>query len=419
MNKNLCFKETDILIPDVNKIDMTKWSVIACDQYTSDLAYWKSVREITDGAMSTLDMIFPEVYLETEDEKAKSERIKKINAAMSEYRDKLVCCADSIFYIERELKNGSVRCGFVGAVDLEDYEYKKGVNAKIRTTEETVVERLPPRIKIRENAVLELPHVMLLYDDKNNSIVTEVKNNIGDLEKIYDFELMKDSGKIKAYRLDEKNVAALKNKLQSLEDNSQSGLLFAVGDGNHSLAAAKENYENIKKQYGEQAINHPARYALVEVVNIYDESLDIEPIYRVLFDVEPEKVIETLQKEYDVSFDEPKSDIHHEFEIYYGDNSRKIYINDPEYYLPVKVLQEFLDNYLKNNKAKLDYIHGKEETIAISRKADNLGFIFKTVSKGDLFETIERDGVLPRKTFSMGEAYDKRFYIECRKIALT
>ena len=416
MQKDLCFKETNILIPDVKSIDMTKWGVIACDQYTSDLSYWESVREIVGGEMSALDMIFPEVYIETEDDNKKSERIKNINDKMTEYIEKLKCYEDSVFYIERELRNGSIRHGFTGMIDLEEYDYKKDAKAKIRATEETAVERLPPRIKIRENAVLELPHVMLLYNDADNSIVSEIKDNINSLEKVYDFELMKDSGKIKAYRLDNKNIASLKDKLVSLEEGSRSGLLFAVGDGNHSLAAAKECYESIKKQYGGESINHPARYALVEIVNIYDKSLDFEPIYRVLFDIEPEKVIESLQKEYDISFGEPKSEAYHKFEVYYADKSCEIFINNPKYYLPVKVLQEFLDNYLKKNKAKIDYIHGKSETVTISQKANNIGFIFETMAKGDLFETIERDGVLPRKTFSMGEAYDKRFYVECRKI---
>ena len=416
MQKNLCFRETDILLPNVGEINMAKWSIIACDQYTSDLEYWQSVCEIAGGEMSALNMIFPEIYLDTADESEKNTRIKNIIAAMSEYSEKLKCYTDSIFYIQRELRNGAIRHGFVGAVDLEEYDYKKNSNSKIRATEETAVERLPPRIKIRKNAVLELPHVMLLYNDKDNSIVREIKNNTGNLEKIYDFELMKASGRIKAYRLDKKNAEALKIKLAFLESNSQSGLLFAVGDGNHSLAAAKECYDNIKKQYGNAAINHPARYALVEIVNIYDESLNFEPIYRVLFDIEPEKVIESLQKEYDMSFDMPTGNNYHKFEVYYENQFRKIFINNPKYYLPVKLLQEFLDNYLKNNKARIDYIHGRNETIAISKERNNIGFIFKTMQKSELFQIVERDGVLPRKAFSMGEAYDKRFYVECRKI---
>lgn len=419
MKQELCFKEADILIPNVENTDMKKWSVIACDQYTSDLAYWNSIHEFVGGEMSTLNMIFPEVYLETEDEEKKAERIKNINTAMSEYSKKLKCYSDSVFYIERTLKNGSIRHGFVGMIDLEEYDYKKDSKSKIRATEETVVDRLPPRIKIRQNAVLELPHVMLLYNDENNSIVDDIKHNIDKLKKVYDFELMKNSGSIKSYRLDEKNIVALKNKLANLEDSSKSGLLFAVGDGNHSLAAAKEYYENIKRQCKNESINHPARYALVEIVNIYDESLNFEPIYRVLFDIEPEKVIESLQKEYDISFDEPNnknSKTYHKFDVYYNTQFRSIFINNPKYYLPVKDLQEFLDNYLKSNKAKIDYIHGKDETIDISKKDGNIGFIFETMSKSDLFETIECDGVLPRKTFSMGEAYDKRFYIECKII---
>jgi len=416
MIKNICFKETDILLPKFadNAESMQKWGVIACDQYTSDISYWDKIKEFTKGEISALNLIFPEIYLETESTDEQTQRMKNISDSMNEYEKDLVCYKNSMFYIERALKNGTTRYGLVGAVDLEDYDYNKNSKAKIRSTEETVPSRLPPRIKIRENALLELPHVMILYNDENDILMSGLKQNTANLKKAYDFDLMQNSGKITAYNLDTQNINFVKETLGKFENG---GVLFAVGDGNHSLATAKECWENVKKSIKpEEYENHPARYALAEIVNIYDKSLEFEPIYRVLFDVEPLDVIENMKKEFEISEDSPSCENYQEFDVYYGETTKKIFINNPKYALPVKNLQVFLDDYLKQNSGRIDYVHGKSETIEFSKKNNSLGFIFDTIQKSDLFPAIAKDGVLPRKTFSMGEADDKRFYIECRKI---
>lgn len=412
----MCFKETGIYLP--KKADnfefMTKWSVIACDQYTSDISYWNKVKEFTKDNISALNLVFPEIYLEIENEAEQKNRIKNISENMIKYEKDLVCHENSVFYIERTLKRGVLRSGLLGAVDLEEYDYKKDSKTKIRSTEETVIQRIPARIKIRENALFEVPHVMILYEDKKNILLSDILKNKDKFKILYDFELMYGGGKIKAYKLDSDNIDFMKKTLGALEKN---GVLFAVGDGNHSLAAAKEFWENIKKTEPPETIrNHPARYALAEIVNIYDESLEFEPIYRVLYETDPIKIISEMKKYHDISENNPSGKIYQEFEVYYGNNIKKLFLNDPEYSLFVKNLQLFLDGYLNENCGKIDYIHGKSETIELAKKPNSIGFIFETMKKSDLFTAITKDGVLPRKTFSMGEACDKRFYTECRKI---
>lgn len=412
----MCFKETDILLPKFadNPELMAKWGVIACDQYTSDISYWNRVKETAGDGMSALNVIFPEIYLEIESEEQKNARIKSIAENMRTYEKDLICYKNSMFFIERVLKSGKKRFGVVGAVDLEEYDYKKESRLKIRCTEETVTSRIPPRVKIRENSLFELPHVMILYNDEKDVLMSGLRQDAANLTKVYDFELMQNSGKIKAYNLDKSNIDFVKNTLNTFKHDN---LLFAVGDGNHSLATAKECWENVKKSLPkEEYINHPARYALAEIVNIYDKSLEFEPIYRILFDVNPSDVIENMKKIYDVSEDVPSGKNYQEFDVYFGGNSRKIYVNNPQYYLPVKTLQIFLDDYLNRVGGRIDYVHGKFETIEFAKHKNAIGFIFSTMQKSDLFPTIEKDGVLPRKTFSMGEADDKRFYIECRRI---
>jgi len=410
----MCFYEADILLPKFanNPELMKKWSVIACDQYTSDQSYWNKTKDFAGNEMSVFNLIFPEIYLETESEEQKNNRIKNIVESMKSYEKDLICYQDSMFYIERTLKNRKIRRGLIGTIDLEEYDYKKDSKSKIRSTEETVASRIPPRIKIRENALLELPHVMILYNDENNSLISMLRQNLYSFEKVYDFDLMQDSGNITGYNLDKKNIDFVKNFFCKANNN---GFEFAVGDGNHSLATAKECWENIKKTDVNYS-NHPARYALAEIVNIYDESLEFEPIYRILFDTDPRDVINNMENFMDISEEIPFHKNYQEFEIYYGENHKKLYLNNPKFSLFVKNLQVFLDHYLHGHIGKIDYIHGKSETIELAKKNHSIGFIFDTMKKSDLFPTIEKDGVLPRKTFSMGEADDKRFYTECRKI---
>ena len=409
----MCFTSTDILLPKEasNPDFMTKWSVIACDQYTSDISYWNKIKDFAGNEMSALNLVFPEIYLEIESDEEKTKRIQNIVAAMKKYEPELVCHKNSMFYVERKLKNGDIRRGLVGAVDLEEYDYKKVSAAKIRATEEAVPSRLPPRIKIRENALLELPHVMILYNDEKDVLMSGINKNLDDFTKVYDFDLMQNSGKITGYSLDAKNINFVKEMLGNLElDLDDNGFLFAVGDGNHSLATAKECWENIKRGVPKEVYaGHPARYALVEIVNIYDSSLEFEPIYRIVFDVDPLDVIKKLTERF-----EPDTN-GHKFELYHGENSCVKTVKS-EYNLPVKTLQIFLDDYVAQYGGKIDYIHGKSETIEFAKKNNAIGFIFDSIKKPGFFSAITKDGVLPRKTFSMGEADDKRFYTECRRI---
>ena len=276
------FKRANILLP--KNVDMTKWSVVACDQYTSEMEYWDDVYKIVGDNPSTLKITLPEIFLEESDV---ANRIEKINATMKEYIDEDIFeeYKNAMIYLERKQKDGRVREGLMGMIDLEDYSYEKGSQTLIRATEKTVIERIPPRLKVRENALLELPHIMILIDDEKKEIIENLKNKVNDEDKVYDFELMKDGGHIKGYKLNDETIDEVIDKLEGLTDRDyfenkynvkdKGILLFAMGDGNHSLATAKANYENLKKTMSEEEyLNHPSRYALVELVNLHSEALE-------------------------------------------------------------------------------------------------------------------------------------------------
>ncbi len=390
--------EADILLP---KSNFTEWSVIACDQYTSKPKYWQEVEKIAGDKPSAYNIILPEAYLSDDD----SEKIKKINSTMSEYLENgaFDLYENTVIYCERTLKNGQKRYGIVGLIDLEDYSYIKGADTAIRATEATVIERIPPRVNIRKDAPLEIPHVMLLINDELNTVIKPISQHADKFKKVYDFKLMQNAGSIIGYALDSDTICNVQSALSKLESESEDGLLFAVGDGNHSLASAKECYN--------QGIG--PRYALVEIVNIHDASLEFEPIYRVLFGVDPETVINDFINYCGGEFVGENSQ---EFVCYFGKYSKKIRVKAMGS-LPIATLQTFLDVYLKDKKnIKLDYIHGIEATIELCETENTLGFIFEGMSKSELFSAVSKDGSLPRKTFSMGCADDKRFYLEARKI---
>ena len=421
-NSLKCYSPADILLPDMNKTNAKKWAVIACDQFTSEPEYWEKVERTVGDAPSTLRITLPEVYLDEA-----QERIPSINATMKDYiRDVLVAHENAEIFVERVQSDGSVRRGILLSVDLECYDYRKGASSLIRATEATVVERIPPRVAIRRNAEVELPHVMLLIDDPERTVIEPLINDC-DGEVAYDTELMLGGGRIKGRFLSEKNIAHVSEALDRLVspekmserygDASLSPLLFAVGDGNHSLATAKALYEETKAKLGEDAAkNHPARYALVEIVNIHDEALKFEPIYRVMFGVEPKDVIEALNG-YISALDgnaEPQT-----LTYLYGETVGCLEVKTPVRQLPVATLQEFIDGYLESHSgASVDYIHGEESVKALAAKENAIGFIFTGMGKSELFKTVIFDGALPRKTFSMGHAEDKRYYLECRKITL-
>ena len=417
---NVPFKRANILLP--KNIDMTKWSVVACDQYTSEMDYWNEVEKIVGASPSTLRITLPEIFLEDSDV---NERINKINDTMKEYLDEDLFyeLKDSMIYLERTQADGRVREGLMGMVDLEDYSYEKGSQTLIRATEKTVIERIPPRLKVRENALLELPHIMILIDDEKKKIIEDLKNEVTDSDVVYDFDLMENGGHIKGYKLNNDSMTKVEEGLEALCDKEyfekkynvkdKGILLFAMGDGNHSLATAKANYENVKKTMTpDEYLNHPSRYALVELVNLHSEALEFEPIHRVIFDTDVNKLIEELYKYYDIN-EEGNGQY---FELVTKDIDKKLYISNPKSNIAVGSIQMFLDEYLKDNKGKLDYIHGDETTKNMGMEENNVAILFEAMPKEELFRTVILDGALPRKTFSMGHSYDKRYYLEARKI---
>lgn len=417
---NIPFKRGNILLPQ--NTDMTKWSVVACDQYTSEPEYWNDVEKIVGDAPSTLKLTLPEIYLEDENV---SERIAKINSNMKALLDEDFFneYKDSMIYLERTQSDGKIREGLIGVVDLEAYSYEKGAETPIRATEKTVIERIPPRVKIRENAPLELPHIMILIDDDKKRIIENLKNKVSEDDIVYDFDLMKNGGHVKGYLLNEETMDEVDKGLKELADkevfakkydvNNKEVLLFAMGDGNHSLATAKACYEKLKETMSEEEyLNNPARYALVELVNLHSPALEFEAINRVIFNTEPEKLLNSLKEYYQINKDGNGQEI----EVITNDVDEKWYIENPKSNIAVGSIQIFLDEYLKNNEGKIDYIHGEETTKNLAKQSGNVGFIFEAMPKNELFKTVILDGSLPRKTFSMGHSYDKRYYLESRKI---
>ncbi len=396
------FKKADILLPD--SIDMEKWSVVACDQYTAQPEYWKRVEKFAGDKPSTLNIVYPEAFLSEGDG-----RIAKINEKMQEYLDKKLFAKlpDSLIYVERTLNSGKIRRGIIGAIDLECYDYSKGAKSEIRATEGTILERIPPRVKIRENAPLELPHVILLMNDEKDSVIGKVAKE----KLVYDFDLMEGGGHISGWQISGDMADAVVDHIKKYADTVKDNLIFAVGDGNHSLATAKACWEKLKASLTPEEIeNHPARYCLVEIENIHDEALEFEPIHRVVFKQTPEKVLDDLRKYYEISSE--YTDGAQLITVVINGESKDVYIKNPSSNLEVGTLQNFLDEM----KYELDYIHGKDVVEKLSRGEETVGFILPCPDKNGLFEAVIADGALPRKTFSMGEANEKRFYLEAKAI---
>lgn len=390
------FNRADILLP---KTDMTKWSVVACDQYTSEPEYWQETARIAEGSPSALNIVFPEVYLSEGDS-----RIEKINRTMQEYIDMGLFTEykNSLIYIEREVA-GKVRQGLIGAVDLDEYDFNKGAKSAIRATEGTVLERIPPRVRIRENAPLELPHIMLLADDVEKTIIEPLAAM--DKTLLYDFELMQKGGNIKGWLLSDKAADYALSAIEKFSETAADGLIFAVGDGNHSLATAKTCWEKIKPTLtAEERETHPARFCLTELVNIHSEALEFEPIHRVVFGTNPEELLKKLEKECGGEG--------HIIKYAYNGKEGEISLSDNDAKLAVGALQNFLDK----EGAEVDYIHGDDVTVELGKRDGNIGFLLPKPEKSDLFKSVIKDGALPRKTFSMGEAHEKRFYIEAKRL---
>ena len=413
---NNAFKSADILIPKKN-VDMNKWSVIACDQYTSEPEYWNETEKTVGDAPSTLRITLPEIYLEDNNV---SERIENIHRNMEKYLEENIFdeYKNALVYVERTQNNGIIRQGIVGKIDLEEYSYEKGRTSQVRATEATVIERIPPRVKIRKNASLELPHIMILIDDEKKNIIEPLSSLSENMQKLYDFELMQNGGKIKGYLIPEdvqKNIFAELDELgeynHGLKDVPE--LLYAMGDGNHSLATAKEYYESLKRENPDKDFsNHPARYALVEIVNLHSPALQFEAIHRIVTDTDTEKLIADMNEFLEIT-EKPSEQ---SFSYIIGKTEKKVYIGKTCSNLTVGSLQSFLDKWLKENGGKIDYIHGADTLRTLVENKGGIGFILPDMNKNQLFPTVIKDGALPRKTFSMGHAEDKRFYIECRKI---
>lgn len=386
--KKMPFGRADVLLPKENH---ENWAVVACDQYTSQPEYWENAAEMTDGKPSALNIILPEVYLE---DSGVEDRIERINATMDKYISDGVFkeYKDCMIFVERTLYDGRVRRGIVGAIDLEAYDYNVGSTSAVRATEGTVLSRIPPRVKIRKNAPLELPHIMILIDDPENKVVPSSPDG----EIVYDCPLMLKGGHIRGSLMSDEAVQRAIDGLY--EQWNKSELLFAMGDGNHSLATAKACYEADKS-------NPLARYALCEIVNIHDPALDFEPIYRVVFGVDTEKMLNEAKKEFDGSTENKVVTI-------VKGNEDQFFVNG----LTAGVLQSFIDKYVAENGGEVDYIHGEEDLRELCERDNAIGFLFDGIAKSELFPYVEKNGALPRKTFSMGEAYDKRYYMECRRI---
>ncbi len=416
--EGLPFKPADILLP--RGCDLSLWSVVACDQYTSRPEYWQRVEDRVGRAPSALRLILPESCLEGPNVETD---IMEINNTMSRYlrEGRFQEYPDSLVYVERTLDSGKVRRGLVGMVDLAAYDYEPGADAAVRATEGTVLSRIPPRVAVRKNAPIELPHVMLLADDPNQALIEPLSAQTGEMEPLYDFQLMERGGRVKGWRLTQDQMAAVAQTLQGMRaqaDRERGGLLFAVGDGNHSLATAKECYERRKGLTDPvQWPGLPSRYALCELVNLHDSSLEFEPIHRVVFGVKPEELLDALASYYPSAVQGRAGGHVLPFVINRWSQGEAT-VTQPQAQLPVGTLQNFLDDYIAAHpKARVDYIHGADEARALAgEREDAVAFLLPPMDKSDLFPTVVHDGVLPRKTFSVGEAHDKRFYLEARKI---
>ena len=426
MKTNFPFQPANILLPQ--NCDLSLWSVVACDQYTSQPEYWQRVEERVGRSPSALRLILPESCLEGPNVETD---IMEINTTMTRYlrEGRFQEYPHSLFYVERTLDCGKTRRGLVGMVDLEQYDYEPGSGAPIRATEGTVLSRIPPRVAVRKNAPIELPHVMLLADDPGRTVIEPLSAQRGAMEPVYDFELMEQGGHIKGWKLGDQEQAQVFAALEALADpaafqtryhlkQALPVLLFAVGDGNHSLATAKECYERAKKLTPpEQWANLPSRYALCELVNLHDESLEFEPIHRVVFGVKPEDLLDALMAYYPGAV-QGRGEGHVLSFVASRWSKGEITVTNPRQQLPVGTLQVFLDEYCAAHPgSRIDYIHGADVAQRLAQEREEaIAFLLPPMGKEELFPTVIHDGVLPRKTFSMGEAHDKRFYLEARKI---
>lgn len=402
------FQPFDVLLP--SRGVSVSWPVIACDQFTSEPEYWEKVCRIVGTDVSTLALIFPEVWLG----KDNASHIGAIEATMRSYLKNAVLASHpaSFVYVERTLCTGATRRGVVGTVDLEAYDFSEKTDKPIRATEKTVCSRIPPRVAIRKDASLELSHVLLLADDPTDRLLSGLEQKKATLPKLYDLDLMLGGGHLVGYLVSGNDAAEFSQAVADYEKERASvgTLFYCVGDGNHSLATAKTCYEDLKTRLpSEEGQDHPARYAMVELGNIRDKSLAFEPIHRLVVGKNPETVLSQLAKTAGALEG-------HRITWVAGQKTGEIILDRKFGVLPVAALQSALDDCLPEVGAELDYIHGEASLRKLAQEDNRLGFLLTAIAKEDFFTGVALGGVFPRKTFSMGEATDKRYYTEARRI---
>ena len=428
--KDIAVAAPKILLPKKGT-DLSKWAVIACDQFTSEPKYWEDVENIVGEAPSTLRMFLPEVFLEKETPEQIDQRLSNITASITKYIDEgiLTELDPGFILLDRKTKYNDSRKGLMLALDLEQYDFTPGNKSRIRATEGTVLSRIPPRVRIRERAPIEMPHIMVLINDPEKTVIEPAFDALSkdSANLVYDTDLMMEGGHIRGFFAKEDSDVAktIVSALSALLSASGDGFLFAVGDGNHSLATAKKHWENVRETLPEsERETHPARYCLVEIVNIHDNGLQFEPIHRVTFGLTKEKLMEEARAYFssqEIAFKdagsfvkEGTSDGSQTILVTDGSEDFTMVIGKPAHTLAVGSLQGFLDS-IESENIHTDYIHG-EDSVRSLAASDKLGFLLPDVSKNSFFETISKEGVFPRKTFSMGEAVEKRYYLEAKKI---
>ncbi len=435
---NVALGLPEIMVP-AKGVDLSKWAVIACDQYTSDEKYWENVENFAGSSPSTLNLILPEAYLDTP--RGKKGQASIVKEMKSYLRNGLLRELEPGFiYTKRTTGYGNVRKGLMVMVDLEEYSFFEGSDTLIRPTEKTILERIPPRVKIREKAPIEIPHILFLIDDPDKTVIEPLEKMKNLFTKLYDFSLMMEGGRVEGYHITEqKALSSIANALGELADESsfherygddRPVMLYAVGDGNHSLASAKQHWENLKESEGLSADSaHPARYAMVELINIHDEGMKFEPIHRLLFECPVAELVNSLKTEFDIEtrdFDDVDSLMElveheysnkesHTYGMVSGGDIMSVTVNSPDHNLAVSTIQAFLDRFLANRKCEIDFIHDVDSTVELAGD-DNTAILLPPIDKEGFFKTVIEEGTLPRKAFSMGHADEKRFYLEARKI---
>ena len=405
-----CFLPADILLPREG-IDVSRWAVVACDQFTSRPDYWEAVRELTRGVPTTLNYIYPEAWLSEGDG-----RIAEIRAAMARDLEAGVlrqAVTDGFVLVRRVTESGE-RLGLVGRLDLEQYDYRPGARSAVRATEGTILARIPPRVKIRRGAPIESPHIMMLLDDPEGRLIETLAAE--SLPKLYEAELMQGGGRIAGYAVEGEAAKRTAKRIGELQQAAKGGFFLAAGDGNHSLATAKACWDELKETLSpEERACHPSRYALVELVNLHSPALVFRPIHRVIFGA----AADALVRDFDAYLAGFGMALVAGEEVVFVSRGERLGfdIAGRGERLPLDLLQRFLDEWLDRRKDKsIDYIHDEGEVVAHSADGKSVGILLQAIPKDGFFAAIRAGGVLPRKTFSMGEGHEKRYYMECRRI---